>query len=99
MHITRLSAAQNTWHKLSICDNQLNKLNRYIQNSFETNSAGKLVKLNVKGYGNNDYFYEAKHSFSLFRTCNYWVNKALKEIEVKTSVWSPFDFGVLFHLR
>jgi len=37
-------------------------------------------------------------SFSLFNTCNVWVNKALKVTGIETSVWSPFDFGVLHHL-
>lgn len=46
-----------------------------------------------------DNFYDATGSFSIFHTCNVWVNVALKEIEVKTSVWSPFDFEILYHLK
>jgi len=37
-------------------------------------------------------------SFSLIKTCNIWVNKALKETGVPTSVWSPFDFCILYYL-
>ena len=55
-------------------------------------------KLDVEGYNSYDSFFEAKGSFSFYRTCNIWVNKALKVIGVKTSIWSPFDFGVLHHL-
>ena len=99
MHVTRYRNQYRSWIPLNICSNQLEEMNQYIRNSFETDDNGNIIQLNVKGYGYNDHFYEANGSFSLFTTCNIWVNKALKEIQVKTSVWSPFDFGVLYHLR
>ncbi|HDR51371.1 MAG TPA: DUF2459 domain-containing protein, partial [Mariniphaga anaerophila] len=84
--------------KIRLCSWQLDSLNRYIENSFKKNENGHFIQINFEGYNQYDSFYNAKGSFSLFRTCNVWVNVALKEIEVKTSVWSPFDFGVLFHI-
>lgn len=99
MHVTYLPWALSEWKKIRLCSWQLDKLNRYIENSFQKNENGNFVQMDFEGYSRFDSFYNAKESFSLFTTCNVWVNVALKEIEVKTSVWSPFDFGVLFHIQ
>ena len=98
MHVTPYNSLYKSWNEIKICDQQLQTLNRYIADSFDMDESGKIIKIDVAGYGYNDYFYKANNSFTVFRTCNIWVNTALKEINVKTSVWSPFDFGVLYHL-
>ena len=41
-------------------------------------------------YGKNDAFYEAKGSYSLFYTCNSWVNENLKEVGLKACRWTLF---------
>lgn len=99
MHITFYPYAFQTWKKLELCSTQLIRLNYYIENSFKKNEQGNFLKMDFEGYTQFDDFYDATGSFSLFQTCNVWVNLALKEIEVKTSVWSPFDFGILYHLK
>ncbi len=98
MHVTRHQRSYAHWKKVELCPQQLGELNRYIENSFEKTETGQLQKMDFPGYSNYDSFYNANGYFTLFRTCNVWTNNALKEIEVKTSVWSPFDFGVLYHL-
>jgi len=98
MHVTPYTTNYNSWRRLEISQNQLKILNDYILDSFEKNEQGKILQIKAEGYGYNDYFYKATGSFTLFRTCNVWVNIALKEMGIKTSVWSPFDFGVLYHL-
>ena len=98
MHVTRYQSTYEHWKKVNLCPHQLDSLNNFIANSFEKTETGRLRKMEFPGYTNNDSFYEAKGSFTLFKTCNVWTNNALKKIEVKTSVWSPFDFGVLYHL-
>lgn len=50
-----------------------------------------------KGYSKYDNFYEAKGSYTLFYTCNTWVNELLKDINVKTSLWTPFEQGIFYH--
>ncbi len=47
----------------------------------------------------HDNFYEANYSYHLFRTCNVWTNQVIKEGGVKTSVWSPFDTGILYQFE
>ena len=98
MHVTCYKNKYESWKPLLLCTSQLNSINNYIEKSFLINETKTFVKINVEGYNNYDSFFEAKGSFSFFKTCNIWVNKALKEAEIKTSVWSPFDFGVLFHI-
>ena len=98
MHVTCYSTSYSSWRKFKICSSQLDLLNSYIEKSFSKNENGGLQKIAVPGYYESDFFYEATGSFSLFNTCNVWVNKALKVTGIQTSVWSPFDFGVLHHL-
>ena len=99
MHVTCYSTRYSSWSNIKICSSQLDLLNKYIESSFSKNEIGSFKKLAVPGYYESDFFYEAKGSFSLFNTCNIWVNNALKVTGIETSVWSPFDFGVLHHLQ
>jgi len=98
MHVTCYRNSFARWRKIKLCSSQLDSLNGYIEKSFQKNTNGSLQKIAVSGYNETDAFYAAKGSFSLFKTCNIWVNKALKVSGVETSVWSPFDLGVLYHL-
>lgn len=98
MHVTFYPHSYRHWRKIPVCGEQLIRLNGYVINSFKRNSDGSFLLCPFPGYSEYDIFYEAKNSFSLFRTCNVWVNNAFKTAGIKTSVWSPFDFGVLFHL-
>ena len=98
MHVTCYRGFGADWKPVQLCGQQINRLNSYIENSFKKSVDGKLQKIADYGYYENDAFYEATGSFSLFRTCNVWVNKALKVTGIQTSVWSPFDYGVLHHL-
>lgn len=98
MHVTCYQNSYPSWRKLKLCNSQLDSLNSYIEKSFLKTDNGRLQKIAVPGYNETDAFYAAKGSFSLLKTCNIWVNKALKVTGVETSVWSPFDLGVIFHL-
>ncbi|MCY1720689.1 TIGR02117 family protein [Prolixibacteraceae bacterium Z1-6] len=95
MHVTVYKQTSPAWRTLKICPLQIQQLVNYITNSFARDANGRIELLDVKGYASNDSFYNARGSFSLFKTCNVWVNQALKEALIETSVWSPFDFGVL----
>jgi uncharacterized protein (TIGR02117 family) len=99
MHVTFHKQTYLGWETLELCNHQLDTLTRYIEKSFQRNQDGELMKLDFEGYSHNDSFFKARGTFTLFRTCNVWVNNALKKINVKTSVWSPFDWGVLYHVK
>ncbi len=98
MHVTCYFFKNKSWRTLQLCDSQIHILNSYISDSFQKTENGTFKKTGFPGYSGNDFFYDAKGSFSLFKTCNIWVNGALKKTGIPTSVWSPFDSGILYHL-
>jgi len=98
MHLTEYRRPRADWVPVAVCPEQLSPLINYLQASFASDETGQIVEIPASGYTNRDTFYEAKGSYSCFRTCNNWANQALKAAKVKTALWSPFDKGVLYHL-
>lgn len=84
--------------KLYLSPEQYQQLIDYILKDFEKTANGEIMLIPDAGYGPYDNFYEAEGSYSLFYTSNNWVNEGLKEIGVKTALWSPFDKGIFYHL-
>lgn len=78
---------------------QYRQLIDYILNSFKKDETGHLV--NVKSsihYDIGDAFYEAKGSYSIFKTCNTWANAALKACGQRSCLWTIFDTGIFFKI-
>lgn len=46
-------------------------------------------------YGPRDAFYESSKRYSLFHTCNTWVNNALKSCKFDHCLWTGLEFGVM----
>ncbi len=87
------------WIELTLCPGQLEAMVTFIGESFDRNEAGKLLPIPSPMYPPDQRFYEARGTYWLGYTCNNWVNTALKRAGVSTAVWSPFDRGVLYHLK
>lgn len=98
LHVTRHYDRGSSWRPLRLCDRQVDSLRTYIWQSFQQDTQGQLLEIPNAGYTRHDFFYEATGNYTLFHTCNNWVNIALKKASVKTALWSPFDLGVLYHL-
>jgi uncharacterized protein (TIGR02117 family) len=101
MHVTyyrRPPAPGENSKKLMLSAAQYQQLARYIQENFDTAEDGRFILIKNSGYSDFDNFYEARGSYSLFYTCNNWVNEGLKKTGVKTSLWTPFDKGIMYHL-
>lgn len=98
MHVTHHYQVSDAWRPLRLCDRQADTLRAYIWDSFRQDLPGQLLEIPGAGYTEHDFFYEATGNYTLFHTSNNWVNIALKKASVKTALWSPFDFGVLYHL-
>lgn len=102
MHVTfyRTIALDSTSIRLKISLRQYLLLVKYIQDSFKTNNSGQFIQIKTDAvYGQDDAFYEAKGSYSLFKTCNTWTNKALKACQQKACLWTPFDKGIFYHYK
>lgn len=99
MHITNYQRSYGNWVELLICAEQLELLKSYIMDSFERDEAGGIIEIEDSGYTAHDTFYEANGVYNCIQTCNTWVNKGLKEAKIETSIWSPFDKGVLYQME
>lgn len=97
MHVTPLRQKGNGWHHHEVCNAQLKSLNEHILNSFAQDSMGDFVLIEASGYSDIDRFYEAVGHYHLINTSNEWTNRGLKRAGIKTSIWSPFEFGILYH--
>ncbi len=95
IHLTRSKQAKDSWTKVIISKSELKKLNQYISKSFKKDEYGNKIIIANGGYSVNDDFYKANGSFSCFKTCNTWVNNAFKESDLKSCLWTPFDFGLI----
>ncbi|MEO6359648.1 MAG: TIGR02117 family protein [Sphingomicrobium sp.] len=56
-------------------------------------------RIDHRGYGDRDAFYEGIGHASAFDTCNHWVATQLRTAGVRTSIWSPFAQGLLRRYR
>lgn len=75
--------------RLSLSFDQYDALVRYILSSGKRNERGTFVSIDHAGYGASDAFYEGSGHYSLFFTCNTWVNSALKSCGQKCCLWTP----------
>lgn len=82
--------------KISISHESHQKLIKYIEKGFDTDSLGNYIKIPGLSYTDNDVFYEAEGMYNLFNTCNTWANNGLKAASLKACLWTPFDKGVFY---
>jgi len=99
VHVTWLKNKYPGWTIISMCDIQLQLLIDYLEGTFKKRRDHNILEIGASGYSEYDKFYQAHGNFSFVQTCNNWVNKALKAAKVKTSIWSPFDQGVLYQAK
>ena len=101
LHITQMERVNENEDcvlvQMNSSDYQL--LIAYINNYFVLDDKEKGILIKSSGYGLNDYFYEAKGSYSAFYTCNTWVNQGLKSANQKAAFWTLTDTGILRHYR
>lgn len=99
MHVDHFSEQKASWDSLIISQNGLIQLTGFIAESFATDSLNNFIKIHDAHYNKTDFFYEAVGSYSCFKTCNTWVNSAVKESGFSASLWTPFDFGTMYHIK
>lgn len=95
IHLTRYRQKRESWVKINVTVMELNKLNQFIAESFKKGVEGRKIIIMNKGYSTNDDFYLAVGRYSLFNTCNTWVNRVFKESGLKACYWTPFAFGLM----
>ena len=73
-------------------------LNEFLVSSLARNSAGEPILIQ-KSHRYRGSFYEAKGSYSVFKTCNDWTALGLRTAKVNTPLWSGLAGAVFQHLR
>jgi len=99
LHLTYRYRQWDSWVPLYLCPHQFQRLVHYVEATFEQDARSQLREVAGAGYTAHDRFFKARGNFSPIHTCNQWVNRGLKQAGVRSSVWSPFVYGVLYHVR
>lgn len=84
---------------LKLSENQYLKLVKYIEKSLYRNDKEQAIYIvpRMKSVmGQNDAYYEARNNYSIFRTCNSWINNGLKAADKKACLWTPFAGGIFY---
>ena len=84
----------------SVGPQQYRRLVEFLQQSFQRDAAGGPLPIAARGYwyDGRDAFFEARGSYSLFRTCNTWTCEGLQVAGLPVPWWSPFPGAVTQHL-
>jgi uncharacterized protein (TIGR02117 family) len=81
--------------RFRISKKQYQNLVTYIRDSFWRDKNGQAQVIAGKGYWEYDAFYPSIGKYSLFYTCNSWINEGLKAAELPACGWTPLSFGIL----
>ena len=73
------------------------RLNNFLLSELKFDTEGNPSLIENFQYTSYDAFYNAKGTFTLFYTCNTWVNQALKRANQKACLWTPFVDGIFHH--
>lgn len=97
MHIKQLNAIDSeNMIEIYISAKEYKKLIEYFLLHLNFQKEKKLSPLDFH-YTENDVFYNSRSSFHAFRTCNSWINNALKYSGLKSCLWTPFAFPLFWH--
>lgn len=93
----KTSIATIQMKELYLSNEQFYQLVFLIKDSFITRNGRPIVYKNLSYY-HSDRFYLSKDKYSVITTCNTWTNNILKKLNIKTSLYTPHKWGVLWHL-
>jgi uncharacterized protein (TIGR02117 family) len=96
MHVSFYKKLRETTSCRKICVSKESylRLVDHITESFDADSVGVPKQIVGAAFTNHDAFYEAKGKYSLFYTCNTWVNDGLKSAGLKACYWTAFKGGI-----
>jgi uncharacterized protein (TIGR02117 family) len=77
---------------------QYGRLVAFIRASFQRDAQGRTMPLIGRGYGPSDMFYEAVGPYNAVITCNEWTGRALRHAGVRTGLWTPLSWSIMWRL-
>jgi uncharacterized protein (TIGR02117 family) len=102
IHVTYYKDIQPSENCLpfALNEKQTELLFAFIKQDFEYDKNEKPLHIPTEMvYGPRDTFFASRKRYSLFHTCNTWVNDALKSCEHKHCLWTALEFGVMDLIR
>ena len=101
MHTTfyKTMTENSSCKKIKISNENYKILTTHISTSFKKDVNQNFEWISGFSYGENDTFYNANGSYSLFKTCNTWANSILKQSNQKAAFWTPYDCGIFCHYQ
>ena len=77
---------------------QYARLAAFLRADFQRDGKGRTLPLIGRGYGDSDMFYEAVGPYNAILTCNEWTGRALRHAGVRTGVWTPLSWSIMWRL-
>lgn len=99
MHVEYVRSPNRPVREIRLRPEEYRRLWAAVRADFILDSRGRPQRIDHPGYGPADAFYRGRGKASAFRTCNSWVADKLRRAGVKTSLWPPFEQGLLWRYR
>ena len=99
MHVEYVSAPYYAVRQIRLRPEEYRRLWAALRADFALGPDGKPQRIDHRGYGPADAFYQATGKANAVRTCNAVVANWLRLAGVKTSLWPPFAQGLLWRYR
>ena len=93
INVSAHSYRDRHWTDIALSAEELCRMNEFIAKTFKYDESGGKIKLESGLYPVTERFYKANGKYTLFNTCNTWVNSALKYSGLRACLWTPFEFG------
>lgn len=77
----------------------LARLDGQILAAMALDPAGRPILIPDAGYGPADGFVAGTGHYSIFLTCNDWLRRALARTGIRTALWSPLPFGLMWQAK
>ena len=74
------------------------RLTAFLRAGFQRDGEGRTMPLIGRGYGGSDMFYEAVGPYNAVYTCNEWTGRALRHAGVRTGLWTPLSWSIMWRL-
>ncbi|HEY5722735.1 MAG TPA: TIGR02117 family protein [Allosphingosinicella sp.] len=87
-----------TQRAIVVSREQYARLTAFLRAGFQRDSKGRTIPLIGRGYSSNDMFYEAVGPYNALLTCNEWTGRALRHAGVRTGLWTPLSWSIMWRL-
>ncbi len=85
--------------EIRVTPEQYRRLWAAIRAEFRLDAKGHPIRIDHRGYGPADAFYDGIGRASALSTCNVWVAGRLRLAGIKAPLWAPFAQGLVWRYR